>query len=267
MSNLVLHNQTLTEDGEWFCEYCQITQSTKEELKKSCDKRTESYNKIIKKESEEKLSNFKMLHYGADYLELAKAFYETQPYFYDKSKLWWFWNKKEKRWEIYDETDILNSIDPEKKNMKTVRNKSRNEILESLKQIGRFRKPAEMKKTQIQFKNKVIDFISGEETQPTHEYFYCNPIPWEIADDDACPECDKIMIEWVGEEWKTTLYEIIGFCLISDYPIHRAIILYGRGRNGKGKFMELLTKLIGKDNTTSTDVQLLIESRFETAKL
>jgi len=55
MSNLVLHNQTLTEDGEWFCEYCQITQSTKEELKKSCDKRTESYNKIIKKESEEKL--------------------------------------------------------------------------------------------------------------------------------------------------------------------------------------------------------------------
>ena len=27
--------------------------------------------------------------------QLAKDFYEKQPYFYDKAGLWWIWNKKE----------------------------------------------------------------------------------------------------------------------------------------------------------------------------
>ena len=40
----------------------------------------------------------------------AEMFNEAQPYFYDKSGLWWLWNNKEFMWELVDEVDILNMI-------------------------------------------------------------------------------------------------------------------------------------------------------------
>jgi putative DNA primase/helicase len=78
---------------------------------------------------------------------------------------------------------------------------------------------------------------------------------------------DRIFEEWVGKDYVQTLYEILAYCLIPDYPIHRLFCLIGSGMNGKSCFLRLLKKFIGNDNITSTELDTLLNSRFEVTRL
>ncbi len=196
----------------------------------------------------------------------TEIFNQVQPFFYDKSSLWWLWNSDESYWEVVDEIDILNMI-KNKTNQDIISSKNRTEILNSLKQLGREKIPKDIKKTWIQFKEIIYDIESGEKFKATSEYFVTNPIPWKISGDPNTPIIDKIFVEWVGEKNKEKLYQIIAYSLLPDYPIHRIFCFVGGGLNGKSKFLELLRKLIGKKNVTATELDYLTNSRFEMAKL
>ena len=59
----------------------------------------------------------------------------------------------------------------------------------------------------------------------------------------------------------------MAYCMLPDYPIHRAFALCGSGSNGKGCFINILTKLLGKDNVVSSSIENIMQSRFETSGL
>lgn len=200
--------------------------------------------------------------------DLAKQIWSIQPYFYDNAKIWWIWNNEEYRWKIRDETDILNLVSS-LSDANTVSSKERSEILEAMKQFGRKRIPKEIKKTWVQFKDTIVDIKTGEELKATPEYFVTNPIPWELQEDRfvLTPTMDKIFEEWVGKKYVKTLYEIIAYCLLPDYPIHRLFCFIGAGLNGKSKFLQLLTNFIGRENVTATELDTLLTSRFEITRL
>jgi len=198
--------------------------------------------------------------------DLAEKIWEVQPYIYDSSKLWWLWDQEEYKWRIVDETDILNMVS-ESSSANTVQSKDKTEIVESMKQHGRTKTPKPIKPTWIQFKDKIMDYTTGKVLKATPEYFVTNPIPWEISEYENTPVMDKIFEQWVGKEYVQTLYEIIAYCLVPDYPLHRLFCFIGAGMNGKSKFLELLRKFIGKDNVTSTELDTLIASRFEITRL
>jgi len=198
--------------------------------------------------------------------ETAKEFIKDHPIFYDKAKIWWVWSHKTLCWEMVDETDILNAIDNVTKNP-NVDSSIKNEILEALKRIGRKTLPEDVPKTWVQFHNKIIDVQTKEEIIPSPQYLIVNPIPWKIGGSKETPEIDKIITEWVGEEYKETLYEIMAYCLLPDYPLHRIFCLVGSGLNGKGTFLRLLERFLGVDNITSCELDDLLDSRFATAKL
>jgi len=42
--------------------------------------------------------------------DLSTQLLEVQPLYYDENKIWWFWNKEEFKWELTDETNILNFV-------------------------------------------------------------------------------------------------------------------------------------------------------------
>ncbi len=200
--------------------------------------------------------------------DLAEQLLETQPLYYDSSKIWWMWNKEFLKWGIIDETDILNLVG-ELSFANTINSKEKNEILESLKQKGRLNIPKPIKKTWIQFKDTIIDYKTGEEFKATPEYFVTNPIPWILNKNKfvETPIMDRIFEEWVGKDYVQTLYEIIAYSLISDYPLHRLFCFIGEGMNGKSCFLRLLKKFIGEENVTATELDLLLTSRFEITKL
>ncbi len=184
-------------------------------------------------------------------LSQAKKFVETQPLFYDKSGMWWIWNFDKFCYELTDEIDLLNGI-CKAMNLDTTNSKIKTEIINGLKQIGRQSIPKDAEKTWVQFKNKVIDISNGNVFDATSNYFITNPIPWDMGDSENTPTMDNLFKEWVGEKYVKKLYEIIAYCCLRDYPIHLIFCLIGAGRNGKSRFLALLTKFIGKRNVFIT---------------
>jgi len=218
------------------------------------------------KSSEKKITSVLQAHFTKK--TLAEEIWNVQPYFYDGSKLWWLWDGKEYRWKIVDDKDMLNIVE-ENSDANTVNSKEKNEILEAMEQYGRKKIPEPFQKTWVQFKGLIINFKTGEEFKATPKYFATNPIPWPLHNERfvETPTIDRIFEEWVGKEYINTLYEIVAYSLIQDYPLHRLFCFIGEGLNGKSCFLRLLKKFVGKENVTATELDVLLTSRFEVTKL
>ena len=203
-----------------------------------------------------------------DKQEQAKKFNEIQPLFYDKAGSWWLWCADKFKWELVDEVDILNMIGDATGN-DIVSSKSRTEILNSLKQQGRKLIPKPLEPTWLQFKDKIFDIENGETIKASSDYFVTNPIAYSLSETkcEETPNMDRIFEEWVGKEHVKTLYELLAYSMLPDYPIHRLFCLIGSGMNGKSCFLRLLNKFIGDENVTATELDTLIASRFEITRL
>jgi len=203
-----------------------------------------------------------------NYIENAKRFYNSQPYHYDRNGIFWFWNIPGDYWEVIDDTEVMKALD---KNMSfygaTITRGIRANYLEAVKRYGRDKIPLPTHPKWVQFKDKAYSLTSRKLYTVTPKYFFANPIPWEIGETDRTPVMDRLIAEWVGKEYVETMYEIIAYCCYTDYPIHLIFCLFGGGRNGKSCFIRLLTKFLGSHNCTSSDLELLSVSRFESFKL
>ena len=198
----------------------------------------------------------------------VKFYIEDQPIYYDESDLWWVWNKKELKWVLSNEVDILNKIE-EITGEDIITPKNRTLIINSLKQECRKSKPKPLNPTWIQFKNKIVDIKTGEHFNANPDYFVTNPIPWKLNENnfEQTPTIDRIFEEWVGKDYVKTLYEIISYSLIPSYPLNRLFCLIGGGMNGKSCYLNLLQRFLGKDNICSTELDTLMNSRFEVTRL
>lgn len=197
----------------------------------------------------------------------AEQFYEIHPFFYDKAKIFYEWDSENKKYNMCDEIDLLNKIN-ESLGIETIDSKLKNEIIESLKQIGRKNEPLKPEDSWVQFKEKIYDGKTGEflfEANP--EYNFKNPIDWNLGEDDSLEVIDKLFIDWVGEEHKQELYEFLAYCMTGDKFLQRMFALCGGGSNGKGTFIKLAQKFLGKDNCISSEIRALSENQFEPAVL
>lgn len=198
----------------------------------------------------------------------AEEFYQKQPYFYDRAGMWWMWDNTELFWKLTDEVDILGMIN-DAIGTEIIKSSERNEITNALKQVGRNKIPKPIQPTWIQFKDEIFDIGTGETLKPTPEYFVTNPVPYHLHREKymLTPVIDRIFAEWVGDKYVRTLHEIIAYCLLPSYPLNRLFCFIGNGMNGKTKFLELLSKFIGEHNCTSTELDTLLNSRFEVTRL
>ena len=63
------------------------------------------------------------------------------------------------------------------------------------------------------------------------------------------------------------IWELIGYTLYSGNPLHVAVLLYGKGRNGKGTLIRVLKALLGDRNCSTVGLHQLVENRFRAATL
>ncbi|MFZ5985712.1 MAG: phage/plasmid primase, P4 family [Bacillota bacterium] len=198
----------------------------------------------------------------------ASLFYQHQPFFYDNSSCFWFYDKTKYRYYMIDEVDVMNKIDDFFKfGNNTLVPAVRNSYLEALKRFGRQKIPKSPSINWIQFNDKVIDIITSDEFSASAEYFFTNPIPWDLGSEVDTPVMDSIFKDWVGSEWTANLYELLAFSMLPSYQISRMFLLVGEGSNGKSCYLRLLRRFVGKDNCTATDLKMILTSRFEVTKL
>lgn len=91
------------------------------------------------------------------------------------------------------------------------------------------------------------------------------PIPWD--EDAECPAIDRFFGEVFPPDAIELAYEILGYMLFNDNPLHKAILLHGSGRNGKGTFIRLARMLVGHNNISAVTPQDLDSSAFSSAQL
>ena len=241
------------------------------------DESIEMFNKEQRKRLIEALANdlrdemVRCIREGSSmqYYSFMERFLTLNPMYYDKSKMWWVWDSDGFLWRLVDETDVINLVKITLRVPfdKTVKSQSKNTILECLRQISRIRKPKDFPKHWIQFKDKIYDIESKKILPSTSEYFCANPIPWKLGDGHETLKINKLFEEWVGKDHVEELFEILAYCCVTDYFIHRIFYLIGGGRNGKSSFLDLILIFIGAENCCSTDLELLLENRFEIFKL
>lgn len=255
--------------------YKNLNQEEQQVLRKKWDShqekvgvwKEEGKTRKIKTPTKKEQQTLSKMGFEIDLKDITERFVKQNPIFYDRAGLWWVWSEQKSCWELTDETDILIAIDNAIQINGSLKSGTKAELLEGLRRAGRKIEPKTPPKTWIQFRNGVYDLNTKTTHKATPEYLFTNPIPHNLGEKKETPELNKVFAEWVGEDKVILLKQIASYCMLADYPIHRFFVLIGRGLNGKGSFLRWLAKLIGETNTVSTELDGLMRSRFESAKL
>lgn len=222
--------------------------------------------KPIEKPVEEVKLDFDLGNLEGTTLEyiVIETFSKICPFYYDDNKLWWLWNTNLFAWQRGNETDLLNELN-KWRHVKSTNTRYKACLMEAFRQIGRLNQPKQAPKSWIQFKNTIVDIETGEEFEATPEYFITNPIPWKLGDREETPTIDKLFHDWIKPQdvsYVDTLYEILSYCIIPDYPLHRIIALIGGGSNGKSSYLKLIEKFLGERNCCASNIFKLMIGKF-----
>lgn len=196
-----------------------------------------------------------------DYIDRIIA---SNPIYYDKSCQFWMWVNG--CYVPIDKTDLLLTILKDVCDPSIIMKEFKGELIEAAKLRGRDANIKPVPNTWIHTKSGVYDLKTQIRFAASPEYFFTRPINHNIGDNTDTPLIDKLLGDW-SQENKQMLYELLAYCMIDDYPIHRMFLLFGSGRNGKSQFLELVSRFVGIDNTTSTELEKIMDSRFEASKL
>lgn len=127
----------------------------------------------------------------------------------------------------------------------------------------------------INVRNGMLNWATGELLDHSAEYRSTVQLPVAYDPAATCPHFDRFLAEVLPKDcYEPTdespsgfVWELIGYTLYSGNPLHIAVLLYGRGRNGKGALIRTLKRLLGDRNCATAGLHELAENRFRTATL
>jgi len=107
------------------------------------------------------------------------------------------------------------------------------------------------------------------ELQPfTPEKIFFNKLPVKYNDTKGCSNIDKFLGDILTyPEDKMLAYEWTGYCLWKENILEQAVMMTGRGSNGKGTFERLIKSLLGEENVCSIPLSRLKPEDFSVSEL
>lgn len=119
----------------------------------------------------------------------------------------------------------------------------------------------------LNLKNGLLEIETGAFTKHTPSNLSTIQLPVEYNPEAVCPAIDKFLSEVLDPEDRPLVEEILGWILWPAYTVHKAVMLVGSGRNGKGSLLRLMGALLGRDNISDVSLQQLCDNRFMPARL
>lgn len=121
---------------------------------------------------------------------------------------------------------------------------------------------------------EVINFRNGHYYWQTEQLLDHHPdvmstvqLNVEWNPEATCPEFDKFLSQVVHEDVISMVWELIGYLVYSGNPLHKAVMLVGHGRNGKGTLLRVLGALLGVENVSAVSLADMAGDRFSAAQL
>lgn len=120
----------------------------------------------------------------------------------------------------------------------------------------------------IAFKNGVLNIADDTFGEFSPEYVITNKIPHNYNPDAKSDLLDGVMKKLAcGDETVyQLLYQSIGYCFYRRNELRKSFFLLGEKRNGKSTFLDMVSTLLGEDNTANLDL-CEIGHQFKTAEL
>lgn len=122
---------------------------------------------------------------------------------------------------------------------------------------------------EVCLQNGVLNIETRELKRHIADKHFIVQLPLTYDAEAKCPQIDSFLDDVTSsdKEDNQLLEEILGWCLLNRYFMHKIVVLVGTGRNGKTTFLNLLRAFLGKDNCSSVELKDLCESRFSAANL
>lgn len=120
----------------------------------------------------------------------------------------------------------------------------------------------------VAFSNCVLDVLTTETMTPTPEHLITNVIPHRWNPDAECAAVDRTLMNIACGDADVfeTLIEAIGLCMYRGCEFAKAPILIGKGSNGKSTYINMIRRVLGRENYSSMDMANIGE-RFQTVPL
>jgi putative DNA primase/helicase len=117
--------------------------------------------------------------------------------------------------------------------------------------------------------NGMVRWDSGQILPHDPAHLSTVQLPVEYVPGATCPRFEKFLREVLPADLVDSgfIWELIGYTLYSGNPLHVAVLLFGKGRNGKGVLIRVLKELLGERNISAVTLHELTENRFRVATL
>lgn len=118
-----------------------------------------------------------------------------------------------------------------------------------------------MNRRTLCFRNCILDAGTRATSDFSPKHMVINRIDYDYDATAKCPKWEKFLSEVLpSESVRKTLQQYLGllFADRSLYKLEKLLVLLGSGANGKSVVYEVITRLIGKGNTTSFDIGALV---------
>lgn len=164
-----------------------------------------------------------------------------------------------------DETKIENAMF---KYIPTITTPQRREVLNTVKALVveslQKRAPTNL----IKFKNGVLNICTKELVDDDPSLIFTNTIAFDYNADAYSEAMDKTLNKLACDDEKTRMLieEMVGYSMYRSNEYTKAFFLLGDKSNGKSTFLDVLSYMLGDDNTTSLPLQELSE-RFSKAEM
>jgi putative DNA primase/helicase len=120
----------------------------------------------------------------------------------------------------------------------------------------------------IAVNNGVLNLKTKELTSFSHEYYFFNKLNMNYNPDAKCPIFNEFVSQITANDNDVkVIQEIFGFSMVKDYVYEKAFMLYGDGRNGKSKLMDVLKVFVGDDNVSSVSLVEIEKKPFAICNL
>ena len=119
----------------------------------------------------------------------------------------------------------------------------------------------------VNVKNGLLDLETLQLQPHSPDYLSTAQIDVLYIPEATAPNISKFLHEVAQSGDVALIEEIIGWMLWPDYHIHKAVMLVGKGRNGKGTLLRLITAFLGRKSISNVTLQDLVSDTFAKSDL
>lgn len=115
----------------------------------------------------------------------------------------------------------------------------------------------------VSFTNGLVDLgAEVPEVKPhSHEFFSFTELPYAYSPGATCPQWEAFLSSIWGDNsvLKRQLQQWMGYCLTRDTSLQKFGVFMGVSRGGKGVITDMISNMIGEENTSSPSLSNLVK--------